>query len=208
MAAAEATEAGGGQDLPSVLIAGVPEHFNRPITQAIKRGEFVKAGVNVRFKSQPGGTGAMVKAVVNEEADVVIALTEGLVAALVKEHGDSLVLVGNYVVSPLVWAITAAGSCEQETIDQMSVSRVAVSRMGSGSHLMAFLLAEREKWAKTPEFVVLRDYARMRAGLNQGTADILLWEQAMQAPFVSSGELSRVGELESPWPCFMMCARK
>jgi hypothetical protein len=48
----------------------------------------------------------------------------------------------------------------------------------------------------------------LRAGVTEGKADAFLWERFMTEPFVQSGELKRVGELPTPWPCFVLATTR
>ena len=158
---------------PSVVrVCGVPEHFNLPITEALLSDAFNSAGVSVSWTSVPGGTGAMAALLASGEVDIAIALTEGIVAASANSSSSAVPLryAGGFVTSPLRWMI-ATGPTRTDLPTLASVAtrggaiRVSVSRLGSGSHLMAYLLALREGWPiSSLEFVVHRDFRTMRKG--------------------------------------------
>ena len=42
----------------------------------------------------------------------------------------------------------------------------------------------------------------MRRGVDEGTADVFMWEWYMTKPYVASGELVALDFLDSPWACF------
>jgi len=208
------------QDVPPpsndvVRLMGVPEHFTFPFLLAERTGAFIRAGCpRVDFAAVPGGTGAMVAALESGEADVVVALTEGITAALVRNRLDGtgvrLRYCGQYVASPLRWMVaTGASNGSLRSLEDLQGDRplrVSVSRMGSGSHLMAFVLALREHWPLTRlTFLVHRDFRSMRRAVATGAADIFMWEWFMTQPFVAEGELRALGHIDTPWNAFGFC---
>lgn len=161
--------------LPTLKICGVPEHFNLPWTLGMKKGVF-DGVVDVLWTPMPGGTGAMVSAVADGTVDVAVALTEGIVAAVLASNSSPVPLryAGSYVASPLRWMIVAACDCEgaPRELEELRVRalqggtiRVSVSRLGSGSHLMAYLLALREGWPLSSlVFTEDKNFRSMRKG--------------------------------------------
>lgn len=152
-----------------VRFCGVPEHFNIPWTEALAAGAFAAAGVDASWAPVPGGTGAMVAALEAGEVDVAVALTEGIFAAAAR-GGGALRYAGGFVASRLRWMV-ATGAARGDLPALAAVAarggaiRVSVSRLGSGSHLMACLLALREGWPVAAlEFVEHRDFRTMRKG--------------------------------------------
>lgn len=203
-----------------MIVGGVPEHFNLAAWQYLNTAG-ASHGVRTKFIAVPGGTGAMMAALSSGSVDVAIALTEGIVAAAATPSGpeDEIVIVAPYVDSPLAWGI-ATGSEQAGAFESLSCLgdleeiRVGVSRMGSGSHLMSFLLAEREGWdVRKLRFVICKDINGLRKAVcaepgSEGHAHLFLWETGMIDPFVLAGELSRIGIVPTPWPCFLMAARR
>ena len=165
---------------PVLRLCGVPEHFNLPWTLGIKKRLFEDLA-HVRWTAVPGGTGAMVSAVADEQQDVAVALTEGIVAAALASAAgpQPLCYVGSYVTSALCWMVVcAAGRADAPgSLAELGARaragesiRVSVSRLGSGSHIMAYLLAMREGWplqnlafVKNDNFRNMRKGARARA---------------------------------------------
>jgi len=198
--------------LKPLRVAGVPEHFNVPWHLAAERGEFDAAGVNFEWITEKLGTGAMIKHLKSGTADVVVALTEGLIKDIVTT-GSDIRLLGTYVNSPLCWAISAAGDGSAAkgkiaTVEDLRDGTWGVSRMGSGSHLMSTVLATERGWdVDKLKFEIKGNFQQLRAGVNDGTTDAFMWETFTTKPFHDSGEVNRVGDISTPWPCFMLAAR-
>lgn len=194
-------------------VAGVPEHFNVPWHQAMESGAFSAAGVDVHWIEEPNGTGAMISRLKSGSADVVIALTEGLVQDMVANQSD-IRLLGTYVSSPLCWAVSAAGAGSSfngkvKSVADLSTATWGISRNGSGSHLMATVLASERGWgAEDQKYVIKGKFDKLRNSVNDGTTDAFMWETFTTKPFHDTGECARVGDISTPWPCFMLAARQ
>ena len=159
----------------TLRVCGVPEHFNLPWTLGVKKRVF-DGVANVRWTAVPGGTGAMVSAVAEGHQDVALALTEGIVAAAIasRDGPTPLCYAGSYVTSPLCWMVVCASGREDAPASLAELGarardgeciRVSVSRLGSGSHIMAYLLAMREGWPlRNLTFVKNENFRNMRKG--------------------------------------------
>jgi sulfonate transport system substrate-binding protein len=191
----------------TLSLGGVPEHFNLPWHQAIEKGAFEKQALRIRWKDYPDGTGAMVSDLRSGVLDVAVLLTEGIVADICK--GNPSKIIAPYVVSPLIWGIHVPATSDLESIEALKETRFAISRYGSGSHLMAFLLAQQRGWnPQALKLVPIGNMEGARQAFRKGEADTFMWEKAMTQPLVDIGEFRRVGELPTPWPCFVIAARK
>ena len=185
-------------------IGGVPEHFNLPWKLAIADNAFAGTGIDVEFIDYPGGTGAMTAALRDHELETAIVLTEGAVLDIFNGSDNRLVSV--FVESPLVWGIHVAADGPVTTVEEGQ--RVAISRFGSGSHLIAVVDAMMRGFDPTiMEFVVVDNIDGARTALAEGRADIFLWERHMTQPLVDAGEFRRIGERKVPWPAFVISAR-
>jgi sulfonate transport system substrate-binding protein len=185
----------------SFAVGGVPEPMNLPWLLAIADGTFTDAGITVDWVDEPGGTGAIATALTERTLDVATILTEGAIAAIV--NGASLRICSLWVQSPLIWGIHVAGHSPARTIHDIERVRFAVSRLGSGSHLMAYLLAARDGFRLQPDqLVVVGDIVGARAALREDRADVFLWEKFVTSPLVHNGEFRRIGSLDTPWPSF------
>jgi ABC-type nitrate/sulfonate/bicarbonate transport system substrate-binding protein len=205
---------------PTKLRIGfIPEHFSTPLHFAQKH-----YGLSAELIPFPTGTGALVSGLKSSDPntpqiDVAIGLTEGFVADLgkAKAAGESTGygLVGTYVDSPLCWAISAgAGKDGIKSVEDLKNSRVGVSRIGSGSYVMSFVLADQQGWlesgsGKDPfEVVPIGDFKALRDAVNGDKADFFMWEHFTTKHFWDVGEIKRIGEIYTPWPSWMVAAKE
>ncbi|KAI9149387.1 hypothetical protein HJFPF1_11439 [Paramyrothecium foliicola] len=197
-------------------IGFVPEHFSTPLHFAQKH-----YGLNATLIPFPSGTGHMVTAIRGGEIDVGIGLTEGWIAGLGREglEGDGgYRLVGTYVDTPLCWAIsTGTDRADITSVDSLKGGKIGVSRIGSGSYVMGFVLADRQGWlapasstSPNPQpfsaTVVLNNFENLRNAVNSGAADFFMWEHFTSKKFYDSGEIRRVGEIYTPWSSWKIVA--
>lgn len=189
----------------SIKVTGVPEHFNLPWHLAKAAQAFEKEGISLHWQDAPGGTGAMMQALQTGDADVAIALTEGVVASIAK--GTEAKIVQLYVSSPLSWGIHVAGHSGLHDVKSLEGRRFAISRPTSGSHLMAYVLGRQQGWdTEKMQFVEVGGMDGARKALANDAADVFMWEKFMTKPIVDRGEFRRVGEIDTPWPCFVVAA--
>ncbi len=188
-------------------VGGVPEHFNLPWRMAVADGAFERAGVRVAWKEVPEGTGELTRALRDNDLDVALVLTEGAVADIVKNDKNRLVKV--YVSSPLIWGIHVAADSHLKRVSDLKGKRVAISRYGSGSHLIAIVDAASRGWPTDDmQFVVVNSLDGARDALANGRADVFLWERHMTQPLVDSGDFRRVSQRDVPWPAFVVSVRR
>lgn len=188
----------------TLRLGGVPEHFNLPWHWAMASAEL--SDLELVWEDQPGGTGQMLSGLEDGSLDLVSILTEGTVAAIDKGLDASIVAV--YVESPLQWGVfTPAASPYNDEAD-MEGARIAISRFRSGSHLMAFIQAERHGWTiNNEQFVLTGGLAGARESFAKGESDLFLWDQFMTRPLVEAGEFQQIGVQRTPWPSFVFAAR-
>jgi sulfonate transport system substrate-binding protein len=185
-------------------IGGVPEHFNLPWRIAIERGEFKQMRTDIHWSDMPGGTGQMIKGLRAGSIDIAVLLTEGITKAILE--GLPAEIVSVYVQSPLTWGIhSSVGSVKD--LQDLEDSTFAISREGSGSHLMSYVLADREGWGSPTNFEVVGDVYGGLWALENNKAELFLWERFTTQPFVDLGKCQRVGEIKTPWPSFVVAAR-
>ena len=190
----------------SIVVAGVPEHFNLPWHLGVEQSAFAEAGVDLTYRDYPGGTGAMTQALAEQEVDMAVLLTEGAIADLVKRRQTKLVKV--YVQSPLIWGIHVAANSKIQSIDDTQGKRYAISRFGSGSHLMAIVDAAERKWDTDLSFEVVKNLDGARQALADGDADVFMWEQFTTQPLVDNGAFRRVGIRKTLWPAFVIAVNE
>lgn len=188
-----------------IRLGGVPEHFNLPIHLAKERGVFSSRGVDLEWTDFGGGTGQMTKALRDNDVDACILLTEGVITDIVK--GNPSKIISEYVTTPLTWGIHTGINNSLINYRDIFDKQYAISRFGSGSHLMAIVDAESKghKLSKD-QFSVIKDINGALPSLDSLETDVFYWEKYTTKPFVDNGQLRRVGEYNTPWPCFVIAA--
>ncbi|QAA80947.1 ABC transporter substrate-binding protein [Aequorivita sp. H23M31] len=193
--------------MKKILIGGVPEHFNLPWYIGLKDKKFQEKDINLRWKDFPGGTGEMAQALRDKEIDMAVILTEGIVRDIINGNPSSIVQV--FVESPLLWGIHVAADSQYQSIPDLKGTAAAISRYGSGSHLMAFVNAENHDWNLQEDllFKEIKDLEGALEGLPKGIGDYFMWEKFMTKPYVDDGTFRLIGESPTPWPSFVVVAR-
>ena len=187
-------------------IAGVPEHFNLPWQLAIENGTFEKENIDLQWTDVPEGTGKMCQMLRSGETDVAVILTEGIIKDIVAGNPSKIVQV--YVASPLIWGIHVAANSNYKSLSDLENKKAAISRLGSGSQLMAYVNAHNQGWeTDTLEFAIVNTIDGAVAALTNGTADYFMWERFMTKPLVDQGVFRRIADCPTPWPCFVIAVR-
>ena len=183
-------------------LGGVPEHFNLPFHLVLEEGALVP----FTWQDYPSGTGPLCRALDADELDVALVLTEGVVAH--RARGSKVEVPGFWVETPLIWGIHTGADSPYKTLSDLDGKPFAISRQGSGSQLMAYLLARQEEWP--PHKVSFHEVGGLDGAvkaLTAGEAAGFLWERFMTHPLVASGKLRRLGQLPTPWPAFAVAVR-
>jgi ABC-type nitrate/sulfonate/bicarbonate transport system substrate-binding protein len=86
-------------------------------------------------------------------------------------------MIGYHVETPLNWGIHIRSDSSVDSLSDLKRKHFLVSRMGSGSHLMALVLAKREGW-KTDEltFEIVNNMDGAKAAMDNGNEGLFLWE--------------------------------
>lgn len=117
------------------------------------------------------------------------------------------------------WAIsTGAQRPEITSVESLKGGKIGVSRIGSGSYVMGFVLADQQGWLTsdpktTPssaspyaDFVVLNTFENLRKAVNSGDADFFMWEHFTSKRYYDSGDIRKVGEIYTPWSSWKIVA--
>lgn len=188
----------------TIRVGGVPEHFNYPWHYGIQNSIFKNNKLAIDWQDIKGGSGAMCSMLENDELDIALVLTEGIVKHI--HEGGTARIIQQFVKSPLIWGVHCSKSFVKSKQD-FSSARFARSRVGSGSHIMAYVHAEQRDYPITDNhFVTVKNIDGALEAFQKDTADILLWEKFMTQPYVDQGLVSRIDECVSPWPCFALVA--
>ncbi|MFT6828391.1 MAG: sulfonate transport system substrate-binding protein [Roseivirga sp.] len=186
-------------------IGGVPEHFNMPWQLLLSSGQLDKIDIKASWTDFQGGTGAMGKALHDGDLDVGVLLTEGAIQGI--DKGKDYKIISFYVDSPLNWGIHVPADSAIQKIEELEGKRYAISRYGSGSHLMAMIDAKERGWDyQNLNFIEVDNLQGARDSFHKGQSDIFFWEKYTTKSLVDSGEFRRVTERKTPFSCFVICA--
>ncbi|MCC5919746.1 MAG: uracil-DNA glycosylase [Cyclobacteriaceae bacterium] len=188
-----------------IRIGGVPEHFNYPIHQAIEEGAFEAQGIEVRWMEYSGGTGEMKQALNDNACDLCIILTEGILADIAM--GSASKIIGGYVSSPLIWGLHVGAKSMITEHSQVYQSKIAISRKGSGSHLMPMIDAlMNDQTIADNQFQIVGNLKGAIEKMSEHPDQVFYWEKYTTQPYVDQGVFNRIGEFPTPWPCFVIAA--
>ncbi|KAI9636285.1 uncharacterized protein MKK02DRAFT_44989 [Dioszegia hungarica] len=165
------------------------EHFLSPLLQFAAEDK----GETFELVECPGGTGEMQVKMKEGEIDVCIALTDALIAGLA--NGQTA-------------AIITGKDSQYNSVSDLKGTTFGISRLGSGSQVMASVLAMNEGWteADVPKFKVNGQFKPLRDSVNAGETSVFLWEWFTTKPFVDSGEVRFIGSVYTPWPSWSFAA--
>ena len=193
--------------MTTLKIAGVPEHFNLPWHLCLENDEFATANIDLQWADVPEGTGKLCQMLRSGETDIAVILTEGMVKDIVGGNPSKIVQV--YVESPLLWGIHVAANSRFKTSADLQYAKVAISRIGSGSQLMAYVNAEQNGWKTADlQFEIVNTIDGAVESLTAGKSDYFMWEHFMTKPLVDQGIFRRLGDCPTPWPCFVIAVRE
>ena len=162
--------------------------------------------MHLQWKDYKGGTGAMCKALRSKEIDIAVILTEGIVKDITE--GNPSKIVQTYVQSPLLWGIHVASAAPYKNLEDLKGTIAAISRYGSGSHLMSYVLGAQLDWNLDKlQFKVVKNLDGAVNALTHREADYFLWEHFTTKPLVDQKIFRRIKDCPTPWPCFVIAVR-
>ncbi|GAA5913456.1 hypothetical protein JCM6882_001965 [Rhodosporidiobolus microsporus] len=188
---------------PKLRIAYVPEHFASPLLQLAAQDS------SVELVPCPSGTGQIMSAIKDDKVDIAIALTESLIAGIAKKTAE-FKLVGTYVTSPLNWAVTVGKDSKYQKLEDLRGEKIGISRIGSGSQVMASYMGLRENWLDSEgkvepiQFEALDTFKNLRDGVNDGRAAAFMWEWFTTKPYLN--EVRFIGSVPTPWHSWVLVA--
>ncbi len=147
----------------------------------------------------------MIQAIKNDELDVAILLTEGAISGI--SRSANYKIVSFYTDSPIIWGIHVPADSDITDVNEIYHHRYAISRYGSGSHLMPYVHARQKDWpVHKLQFRVINNLDGARMAFREDKADVFFWEKFTTKPYVDNGEFRRIGECPTPWSCFVVVA--
>jgi hypothetical protein len=189
----------------TIRLGGVPEHFNLPIHLALEAGHFEASGIHLEWSTFHGGTGQMTDALGQGKVDACIVLTEGMIKAIIA--GNPSKIISGYVNTPLIWGIHTGTKSTLRHHNDIYDKQYAISRFGSGSHLMAVVdAALQDKKIGQEQWQIVGNLNGALESLERVESDVFYWEKYTTKPYVDNGQLRRIGEFVTPWPCFVVAA--
>ena len=192
--------------MTTLKIAGVPEHFNLPWHLCLENNEFETENINLEWTDVPEGTGKLCQMLRDGTTDIAVILTEGIVKDILAGNPSKIVQV--YVDSPLIWGIHVAAKSKYKKLSDLKETKVAISRLGSGSQLMAYVNAKNQGWkTDSLQFEIINTIDGAVTALTSETADYFMWEHFMTKPLVDQGIFRLIADCPTPWPCFVIAIR-
>ena len=193
--------------MTTIKIAGVPEHFNLPWQLCIDNGEFEAENIDLEWTDVPEGTGKLCQMLRDGSTDIAVILTEGIIKDIAAGNPSKIVQI--YVKSPLIWGMHVASKSKYQSIEDVKDSTIAISRIGSGSQLMAYVNAANQNWnSDNLKFEIINTIDGAVEALTNETADYFMWEHFMTKPLVDRGIFRRIGGCPTPWPSFVITVRE
>ncbi len=193
--------------MSTIKIGGVPEHFNMPWHFMKQKEGLMPEGIDFQWDDYPGGTGDLVKALEDGSLDLATLLTEGAIKGI--DSGSSFKILNFFVDSPLIWGVHVPAGSEYQEMNQIKGKRYAISRYGSGSHLISYLDTKNRKWStKHLDFVEVGGLEGAREAFREKRAEVFLWEKFTTKPLVDNGEFRLIGECIPNFSSFVICVSK
>lgn len=190
-----------------INIGGVNEHFNFPWKYGIARNFFYENGIDLQWHDIAGGTGEMTKLLRQNDLDIAVLLTEGIYYDLA-QHTHSYVL-SNYIDTPLKWGVFVNKNSSINNINQICNKTFSVSRLGSGSHLMAIVFAQQNHAdIHKMRFIEKKSLYGGLEAIKSNEAEVFLWEKYTTRPFIEEYNLKYIGDIPTPWPAFSIACNK
>ena len=172
---------------------------------ALEEGAFDDRGIELEWTDVPEGTGKMCELLQDAETDLAVILTEGAIKAI--SEGLPAGIVQGYIDTPLLWGVHVAAQSPYQQPEALEGRIAAISRYGSGSHLMAYINARNRNWnTASLRFETVGTLEGAVQALQGGSADYFMWERFTTQPLVDRGIFRRVDVCPTPWPCFVIAA--
>ncbi|KAH3670952.1 hypothetical protein OGAPHI_000663 [Ogataea philodendri] len=192
----------------------VPEHFSTPLQFSQAKGFFASKGIECELIEYPSGSGHLIQSLKSQQIDIAVGLTEAFVRGIC-DGDDQYQIAGTYVKSPLCWAIsTGVDRSELTSETQLQNGSIGVSRIGSGSYVMAFVLGLQRGFSVPffKKFVILDNFKNLRDSVNQKdhleSSDAFMWEYFTSKKYYDNKEIKKIGQIYTPWSSWVVVSGK
>lgn len=123
-------------------------------------------------------------------------------------EGNPAKIIQEFIATPLQWGIHVGAKSDFKAISELQSAKAAISRFGSGSHLMAYVNAQNEGWSTDQlQFEVINNLDGAVEALTSGTADYFMWEHFTTKPLVDDGTFRRLGDCPTLGPALLLRLR-
>jgi len=104
-------------------------------------------------------------------------------------------------------AVIAAKDLKYKEIAELKGTNIGISRLGSGSHTMAYVMALQQGWSTEDlKFQVNNDIRGLIDSVNDGSTSAFMWEWFTTKPYADTGEVRFIGSVPTPWPSWLIAA--
>jgi ABC-type nitrate/sulfonate/bicarbonate transport system substrate-binding protein len=105
-------------------------------------------------------------------------------------NGPEVQIISGYIDSPLHWAVNVAPDSQIKSIEDLRNKTIGISRYGSGSHLMTYLMADQRNWDPNKELTleVKGGIEDLVNGVLDHSTDAFLWETFTVKPWEEKGK--------------------
>ncbi|EMG48139.1 hypothetical protein SBY92_002020 [Candida maltosa Xu316] len=192
--------------MSTLKVAFIPEHFSTPLFFAEQQGYYKSRDLTIEFVKVPEGSGRLINLLNANEVDIAIGLTEAFVADIAKGN-EKVHILDTYVKSPLLWAVST-GYNRDDIVDTTKLSKIGVSRIGSGSYIMSFVLAHQLGVPSFSEFPILSNFKNLRDSVNlkEGVegSDAFMWEYFTSKKYYDNKEIKKIDQIYTPWSSWVI----
>lgn len=187
-------------------IGAVPEHFFFPLKKWLNEGG-LSFPIEFELIEYPNGSGAMHADLLSGKLDLAFVLTEAAAFARIQQKAVTPLCL--FVTSPLNWGIFTGSQRPQNQMAEFEKPTYAISRFGSGSHLMAMVDARlRGGNIQESQWKVVENLEGAHKSLRNAETDLFFWEKWTTKPLVDKGELRMIDVRPSPWSSFVLTCRQ
>jgi hypothetical protein len=195
----------------TLRVAYIPEHFSTPLFLAIEEKFF---DFEIKLVPVIEGSGRLINLLNADEVDIAIGLTEAFIADIGKNESTTYKIIDTFVKSALCWAISTGAKRDINTAEELRGKRIGVSRIGSGSYVMSYVLGLELKFPPPfyEKFPILSNFKNLRDSVNlvEGVepSDAFMWEYFTSKKYYDNHEIKQIGEIYTPWPSWVITANK